>query len=88
VELAEVEAGLRRLPGVREAVAVAAERRLVAFLVSDEQPVPALVRELTRVFPRYMIPRHYRYADRLPLNANRKTDRLALTAQARSLLQG
>jgi amino acid adenylation domain-containing protein len=87
VELAEVESGLRRLPGVREAVAVAAEGRLVAFLVGDEQPVPVLVKELGRFFPRYLIPRHYKYVDDLPLNASRKTDRLALTAQARSLLE-
>ena len=71
---------LRRLPGVREAVAVAADGSLVAFLVGDKQPVPVLVRELARVFPRYMIPRRYRYVDRLPLNANGKLDRKALPA--------
>jgi amino acid adenylation domain-containing protein len=88
VELAEVEWGLRRLPGVREAVAVAAEGRLVAFLVGDERPIPVLMKELGSFFPRYLIPSHYEYLDDLPLNANRKTDRLALTAQARKLLQG
>lgn len=88
IELAEVEWGLRRLSGVREAVAVAAEGQLVAFLVGDERPVPVLMKELGSFFPRYLIPRHYRYLDELPLNANRKTDRLTLTAQARKLLQG
>jgi amino acid adenylation domain-containing protein len=88
IELAEVEWGLRRLPGVREAVAVAAEGQLVAFLVGDERPVPVLMKELGSFFPRYLIPRHYKYLDDLPLNANRKTDRLALTAQARKLLEG
>jgi amino acid adenylation domain-containing protein len=88
VELAEVEWGLRRLPGVREAVAVAAQGRLVAFLVGDERPVPMLMKELGSFFPRHLIPRHYKYLDDLPLNANRKTDRLALTAQARKLLEG
>lgn len=88
VELAEVEWGLRRLPGVREAVAVAAEGRLVAFLVGDERPVPVLMKELGTFFPRYLIPRHYKYLDDLPLNANKKTDRLVLTAQARKLLEG
>jgi amino acid adenylation domain-containing protein len=88
VELAEVEWGLRRLPGVREAVAVAAEGQLVAFLVGDERPVPMLMKELGSFFPRYLIPRHYKYLDDLPLNANRKTDRLTLTAQARNLLEG
>jgi acyl-coenzyme A synthetase/AMP-(fatty) acid ligase len=87
VELAEVEWGLRRLPGVREAVAVAAQGQLVAFLVGDERPVPALMKELGSFFPRYLIPRHYKYLDDLPLNANRKTDRLTLTAQARQLLE-
>jgi amino acid adenylation domain-containing protein len=88
IELAEVEWGLRRLPGVREAVAVAAEGQLVAFLVGDERPVPVLMKELGSFFPRYLIPRHYKYLDDLPLNANRKTDRLALTALARELLEG
>ncbi|MFI0351074.1 AMP-binding protein [Actinomadura sp. 9N407] len=87
VELAEVESGLRRLPGVRDAVAVAAEGRLVAFLVGDERPVPVLVKELGAFFPRYLIPRHYEYLDDLPLNANKKTDRLALTTRAREALK-
>jgi amino acid adenylation domain-containing protein len=88
VELTEVESGLRRLPGVQEAVAVTVAGRLVAFLVGEERPVPVLKKELGSFFPRYLIPRHYKYLDDLPLNANRKTDRLALTAQARKLLDG
>lgn len=88
IELAEVEWGLRRLSGVREAVTVAAEGQLVAFLVGDERPAPVLMKELGSFFPRYLVPRHYRYLDELPLNANRKTDRLALTAQARQILRG
>jgi acyl-coenzyme A synthetase/AMP-(fatty) acid ligase len=88
VELAEVEWGLRRLPGVQEAVAVATQGQLVAFLVGDERPTPVLMKELGTFFPRYLIPRHYKFLDELPLNANRKTDRLALTAQARKLLEG
>lgn len=86
VELAEVESGLRRLPGVKEAVAVASEGRLVAFCVGEEQPTPVLLRELGTFFPRYLIPRHFEYLDELPLNSNRKTDRLALAARARALL--
>ncbi|MFC5747681.1 amino acid adenylation domain-containing protein [Actinomadura rugatobispora] len=86
VELAEVESGLRRLPGVRDAAAVAVDGRLVAFLVGDERPVPVLMKELGSFFPRYLIPRHYEYLDDLPLNANRKTDRPELTARARALL--
>lgn len=88
VELAEVESGLRRLAGVREAVAVASQGQLVAFLVGDERPAAALRQELGSVFPRYLIPRRYEYLDELPLNANRKTDRSALTARARKLMQG
>jgi amino acid adenylation domain-containing protein len=88
VELAEVESGLRRLPGVREAAAVAAEGQLVAFLVGDERPTAVLMKELGSFFPQYLIPRRYRYLDDLPRNANGKTDRLALTAQARTPLEG
>lgn len=87
VELAEVEWGLRRLPGVQEAVAVAAEGQLVAFLVGDESPTAVLMKELGSIFPRYLIPRIYRYLKELPLNANEKTDRLALAAQARKLVE-
>jgi amino acid adenylation domain-containing protein len=88
VELAEVEWGLRRLPGVREAVAVAADGRLAAFLVGDERPAAVLRRELGFFFPRYLIPHCYQYLNDLPLNANGKTDRLVLTARARQLLRG
>ncbi|WP_021591134.1 AMP-binding protein [Actinomadura welshii] len=87
VELAEVEAGLRRLPGVRDAAAVAVAGRLVAFLVGDEQPVPVLMKELGSFLPRYMIPRHYEYLDDLPLNANGKTDRPVLAERARIMLE-
>ncbi|TLQ46309.1 amino acid adenylation domain-containing protein [Streptomyces marianii] len=87
VELAEIESGLRRLPGVREAVAVAADGRLVAFCVGEEHPSSIILAELGSFLPRYMIPRHFEYLDELPLNANRKTDRLALSARAHTLLQ-
>ncbi|MFF8715232.1 amino acid adenylation domain-containing protein [Streptomyces sp. NPDC015184] len=86
VELAEIESGLRRLPGVREAVAVAAAGRLVAFCVGEEHPSSVLLAELGSFLPRYMVPRHFEYLDELPLNANRKTDRLALSARAHALL--
>ncbi|MGP4022514.1 amino acid adenylation domain-containing protein [Actinomadura sp. 3N407] len=88
VELAEVEAGLRRLAGVREAVAVAVEGRLVAFLTGDERPAAVLMKELASFYPRYLVPRHFAYVDDLPLNANRKVDRLALTRRARELPGG
>lgn len=87
VELAEIESGLRRLSGVREAVAVAAAGQLVAFCVGVEKPVPLLLAELGSFLPRYMVPRHFEYLEELPLNANRKIDRRALSDRARVRLQ-
>ncbi|WP_255950606.1 amino acid adenylation domain-containing protein [Streptomyces odontomachi] len=87
MELAEIESGLRRIPGVRDAVVVATDGRLVAFCVGEEHPSSLLLTELGAFLPRYMIPRHFEFLDDLPLNANRKTDRLALSARARRLLQ-
>jgi len=82
VELAEVEAALRRCGGVTDAVAVAVGGELFAFCVGEPRPVGELVEELAAFFPRALIPLRYEYVDEFPLNANRKTDRPALAARA------
>jgi microcystin synthetase protein McyA len=85
VELAEVEAGLRAAPGVREAVVAAhgegAQRRLVAYLVAGgggELDVAAVRRSMVDRLPAYLLPSVYVRLDRLPLTASGKLDRRAL----------
>ena len=84
VEIAEVEARLRTLPGVADA-AVAAhaagenDRRLAAFILPERQDRPcdldALRRQLEAELPGPMVPTIWRLVDRLPHLANGKLDR-------------
>ncbi|HSF38826.1 MAG TPA: AMP-binding protein, partial [Thermoanaerobaculia bacterium] len=84
VEPGEIEAELGRISGVREAVVVAredgaGERRLVAYVVLDEErPISALREALREKLPAYMVPAAFVVLDRLPLNPNGKVDRRAL----------
>ncbi|MDT0267377.1 amino acid adenylation domain-containing protein [Streptomyces sp. DSM 44915] len=82
VELAEVETALRRLPGVTDAVVVAVDGQLFAYYLGRPRPAPELMEELGALLPRQLIPLGYRHLDAFPLNANRKTDRPALAAEA------
>ncbi|HEY0783316.1 MAG TPA: phosphopantetheine-binding protein, partial [Thermoanaerobaculia bacterium] len=91
IEPGEIEAALRRLPGVLEAVVLAlatdaGEKRLVAFVVPerpDEAPAVADLRDaLRRAVPAYMVPAAFVTLDRLPLTPNAKIDRRALARSA------
>ena len=85
IELGEIETALARYPGVREAVVVvredvAGEKRLVAYVTSDQQALTVTaVREfLTGKLPNYMLPSAVVRMDAMPLTPNGKTDRKAL----------
>ncbi|MCA1636706.1 MAG: condensation domain-containing protein, partial [Acidobacteria bacterium] len=86
IELGEVEAALESVGCVRQAVVVArgegAEKRLVAYLVSDEEQGAAALSELrTRLrerLPEFMVPSAFVPMDALPLTPNGKVDRKAL----------
>ncbi len=86
VEPGEIEALLRRLPGIAEAVVHAREdrpgdKRLVAYLVGAEiAPVAELRAALSRELPEYMLPSAFVALERLPLTPSGKLDRLALPA--------
>jgi amino acid adenylation domain-containing protein len=92
IEIGEIENTLLAAPGVRDgAVVVVAHRggnakHLVAFYTSD-RPVPAdLLRDhLARSLPAYMVPSSLHWRASLPLTANSKIDRRALTALADDL---
>jgi D-alanine--poly(phosphoribitol) ligase subunit 1 len=98
LELEEIEAHLRRLPGVADAAVLTADRDgrpdyLVAFVAPGgdaaaralPEGTPALTRsirgQLAEVLPAYALPRRVHLLPALPLTANGKLDRRALSAR-------
>jgi acyl-coenzyme A synthetase/AMP-(fatty) acid ligase len=92
IELGDVEAALRRCPGVRDAVVIKrifgeGDERLIAFLVEDEAAGNGqgsgsgkrLRQELKRILPEWMVPNLFMAMEELPLNPNGKVDRKALS---------
>ncbi|HKH45402.1 MAG TPA: non-ribosomal peptide synthase/polyketide synthase [Thermoanaerobaculia bacterium] len=79
IELGEIEAALAALPGVREAVAVVREDRLVAYVTGDAA-VDSLRQALRERLPDSMVPAAFVTLETLPLTPNGKVDRKALPA--------
>ncbi len=91
IELGDVETNLRKLPTVRDAIVIpviknGAAQSLTAFVtlkVQSEIPDLKLAHklrgELGDLLPAYMWPRKFVFLDRLPMTANGKVDRAALT---------
>jgi len=91
IEIGEIENALLRVPGARDGAVVVAERagqdkHLVAFY-SCERPVEVdvLRDRLGASLPEYMVPSAFHWRDGLPLTANSKIDRKALTTLAAEL---
>src|SRR5690348_7517278 len=91
IEIGEIENTLLRVPGVRDGAVVVAARpgqaqRLVAFY-SGLRPIgtDVLRDRLGASLPGYMVPTTFHYRDALPLTANSKIDKKALTALAAEL---
>ncbi|MFF4986987.1 amino acid adenylation domain-containing protein [Streptosporangium saharense] len=85
VELGEVEAALRALPGVRQAAALAVEGRLIGYVVGAPEAAtdPAALRtELASRVPGQLVPSVIVPIDALPLSVNGKLDRRALPVPA------
>lgn len=88
IELGEIEAVLAQHPAVRQAVVMAREdvpgdKRLVAYLVASQQPVPTsseLRSFLQKQLPDYMLPSYFVFLEAFPLTPNGKVDRRALPA--------
>ncbi|MCI0663065.1 MAG: amino acid adenylation domain-containing protein [Acidobacteria bacterium] len=86
IELGEIESALGGHPDVRENVVIAREgadgnKQLVAYLVSNRKPAPAvgaLRGYLSEKLPGHMVPTAYVFLDHIPLTPNGKVDRRAL----------
>ncbi|MEU5992936.1 amino acid adenylation domain-containing protein [Spirillospora sp. NPDC047418] len=81
IELGEVEAALQDHPSVERAVALLADGRLAAAVVASGDPDAVLARARD-LLPPHMVPELLVPVDELPLTANGKVDRKALTALA------
>lgn len=87
VELGEIEAALRRLPGVRDAVAVVddgdtTDRRIHAYVAAaDDVETGGWHPTLRATLPHYMLPDRLVVLPALPTTATGKTDRRALTSR-------
>ncbi|HEX8092018.1 MAG TPA: amino acid adenylation domain-containing protein, partial [Blastocatellia bacterium] len=105
IELEEIESKLKDHPLIRDAVVIArndgeagkarpaAERRLVAYAVTDGgQPISIgeMRSHIKQALPEYMVPSAFVFLDGFPLTSSGKLDRLALPAPegARPRLQG
>jgi amino acid adenylation domain-containing protein len=91
IEPGEIEAALATHKAILQAVAIAREdepgnRRLVAYVVSDEELNTEQLREsLRQKLPEYMVPEAILALEKMPVTANGKIDRQRLPAvEARS----
>lgn len=91
IELGDVEANLRRLPGIHDAAVVPRLRNgtisaLRAMVVVDDanprdfDATICLKDALAQLVPLHMVPQHVHFIDAIPLNANGKIDRARLAA--------
>jgi acyl-CoA synthetase (AMP-forming)/AMP-acid ligase II/acyl carrier protein len=91
IEPGEIEAALRRLPGVAQAVVLAREDRLIGYVVPAPGAAPQatdLRDRLAAELPQHLVPSAFVVLDRLPLSPNGKLDRAALPAPDRSAATG
>jgi amino acid adenylation domain-containing protein len=90
IELGEIEAVLCEHPSVRETVVLAredrpGEKRLVAYVVTQKVPPPAVneLRDFLKVkLPEYMLPATFMFLEKFPLTNHGKLDRDALHEMA------
>ncbi|WP_314385526.1 non-ribosomal peptide synthetase [Pseudomonas brenneri] len=90
IELGEIEARLHEQPEVRDAAVGVQEgvngKHLVGYLVASDaslnpgERLDRIKQRLRAELPEYMVPLHWLWLERLPLNANGKLDRKALPA--------
>jgi len=80
IELGEIEIALNLHEAVREAVVIASNNTLIAFIQpSGSGEASALRDHLASRLPAYMVPGRFEVMENFPLTPNGKVDRLALT---------
>lgn len=90
IELGEVEAALRDAAETPWAVALGWPKvpsgagGIIAFVAQTPVEAPAILQKLKARLPNVMVPREIRVMDRLPVNANGKTDRKLLLSMLES----
>ncbi|HYC28285.1 MAG TPA: AMP-binding protein, partial [Chitinophagaceae bacterium] len=83
IEPGEIEVALLGFAGIKEAVVMARESALIAYIVADASiGIPELRQHLVQRLPQYMIPSHFVQLQALPLTPNGKVDRKALPGLA------
>ncbi|MFT4125517.1 MAG: amino acid adenylation domain-containing protein [Gordonia sp. (in: high G+C Gram-positive bacteria)] len=88
IELGEVEAALRSVPGVAAAAARVVDNRLIGWVAADAPAEDAgdlaarVTADLTRRLPSYLVPSPVVVLDAVPLNHIGKVDRGALVVPA------
>ncbi|MBC3502493.1 non-ribosomal peptide synthase/polyketide synthase [Pseudomonas sp. SWRI59] len=87
IELGEIQAGLTAIDGVKEAVVIARDQRLVAYYTGEQQAVEALRSALLAHLPAFMVPALFMHLPALPLSPNGKLDRKALPLPDAEALQ-
>jgi len=87
IELSEIEMALANHPALREAIVIADDRRIVAYL-EVAGPAPPTAEELRGFLraklPEYMLPAQFVLLDAMPRSANGKVDRNALPVASAS----
>jgi amino acid adenylation domain-containing protein len=91
VELAEIEARIRTVPGVEAAMTVPVEGtsgvQLLAWYTGDPAVAGEISVRLRAELPEFMIPHWVCHTEEFPLNANRKVDRAEMAATAQRLAE-
>jgi amino acid adenylation domain-containing protein len=91
IEIGEIENTLLQIPGIRDTAVVVTERagqnkHLIAFYSAPQPLELAVLRDrLGAVLPEYMVPSAFHWQQDLPLTANSKIDKKALTTLAAKL---
>ncbi|WP_280719713.1 non-ribosomal peptide synthetase, partial [Kitasatospora sp. MAP5-34] len=96
IELGEIQARLRQLPQVHDAVVIAREdapgdKTLAAYVVAEGGSAPEVAElraHLAAELPSYMVPAAFVLIDRVPLTPNGKLDHRALPVPDRNALAG
>jgi len=93
IELGDIDAALRKAPGITRAEVLLredrpGERRLVAYVPIGAPDAAALREHLAKTLPDYMVPSAFVAIDHWPVTANGKLDRNALPAPAQACTEG